>query len=96
MPLKLIRKTTNGELQLDGYPVYIAGTVDAAAHLPHSGEAVGESYWVGSEPSKVLYIWNGNFWDGNNGNEGSGSDAAALDAASINQTLIQTGFPAIA
>jgi hypothetical protein len=97
MSFQLIRKTANGDLQLDGLPVYIAGTVATVANLPQSGKAIGESYWVGSGQSKFLYIWNGDLWDCKKDSSVSinGNDAVALDAATINQTLLQTGFPTI-
>ena len=98
MNLKLIRKTVNGDLRLDGLPVYIAGTVDAVAKLPQSGDAIGECYWVGNATSKLLYLWNGDFWACINSGEGNGNGVCndtAIDPATINQTLLQTGFPAI-
>ena len=89
-PLKLVRKTANGDLLLEGQPVYIAGSVATAGDLPVSGEAVGTSYLIGDT---ILGTWTGKQWLVRN-DDGT-SDAAAIDAETINQTLLQTGFQAI-
>ena len=97
-PLKLVRKTANGDLLLEGLPVYIAGSVAAASDLPVSGEAVGASYIIGD---KMLGTWTGKQWlvRNSDGTCDCPSDntinASAIDADTINQTLLQTGFQAI-
>ena len=97
-PLKLVRKTANGDLLLEGLPVYIAGSVAAVTDLPVSGEAMGESYIIGDT---MLGIWTGTRWLVRNSDgtcdcppDGT-SNAVAIDADTINQTLLQTGFQAI-
>ena len=98
-PLTLVRKTANGDLRLEGRPVYIAGSVATKADLPVSGEAVGESYIIGDS---LLGTWTGKRWlvresDTTEGSSGvsTTSNAVAIDAETINQTLLQTGFQAI-
>jgi len=97
-PLKLVRKTANGDLLLEGLPVYIAGSVAAAGDLPVSGEAVGASYIIGD---KLLGTWTGKQWHVRNSDgtcdcpSGGTNNASAIDAETINQTLLQTGFQAI-
>ena len=100
-PLKLVRKTANGDLLLEGLPVYIAGSVAAEADLPVSGEAIGEGYIVGTD-KPFLAVWMGKwFLYGTNGGEHcdcppeSTNSVTAIDAETINQTLLQTGFQAI-
>ena len=98
-PLTLVRKTANGDLRLEGRPVYIAGSVATQADLPVSGEAVGESYIIGDS---LLGTWTGTRWlvrendtSGDRSGEGTTNGAAAIDAETLNQTLLQTGFKAI-
>ena len=98
-PLKLVRKTANGDLLLEGLPVYIAGSVAAKTELPVSGVAVGEGYIVGKD---TFAVWIGKWiFYGNEGGEHcdclpeSTSSVTAIDAETINQTLLQTGFQAI-
>ena len=90
-PLKLVRKTANGDLLLEGLPVYIAGSVATASDLPVTGEAVGECYLIGNA---LLGTWTGNRWLVGDSPINAG-DATAIDAETINQTLLQTGFQAI-
>jgi len=90
-PLKLVRKTANGDLLLEGQPVYIAGSVATTADLPVSGEAAGECYLIGNT---LLGTWNGKQWLVGDSPVNT-SDAAAIDAETINRTLLQTGFQAI-
>jgi hypothetical protein len=58
-PLKLVRKTANGDLTLDGVPVHIVGTTVAKTDLPVSGNEVGAGYFVGNDG---LGIWDGIQW----------------------------------
>ena len=93
-PLTLVRKTANGDLRLEGLPVYIAGSVATQADLPVSGEAVGESYIIGDQ---LLGTWTGKRWlvresDGDGSGENHTSSVSAIDAETLNQTLLQTGF----
>jgi len=90
-PLKLVRKTANGDLLLEGLPVYIAGSVATTADLPVSGEAMGECYFIGNT---LLGTWTGKRWLVGD-NPIKTSNASAIDAETINQTLLQTGFQAI-
>jgi len=87
----LVRKTANGDLFLEGLPVYIAGSVATANDLPMSGEAVGECYIISN---MLLGIWTGKQWLVGD-HPINPSDASAIDAETINQTLLQTGFQAI-
>ena len=59
MPLKLIRKTANGDLKLDGVPVHILGTIASKTDMPVSGIEVGAGYFVGND---LLGIWDGMQW----------------------------------
>ena len=90
-PLTLVRKTANGDLRLEGQPMYIAGSVASQADLPVSGEAVGESYIIGDA---LLGTWTGKQWLIREGeaDERAISGASAIDADTLNQTLLQTGF----
>ena len=90
-PLKLVRKTANGDLILEGLPVYIAGSVDNAADLPVSGKATGECYLIGNT---LLGTWTGKRWLVGDSPINMG-DASAMDTETINQILLQTGFQAI-
>ena len=91
MSLKLIKKTASGDLQLDGIPVFIAGSVTAEADLPVSEERIGAAYFVGNG---AFCVWNGKSWTKNEGNTGI-CNAAAIDSKTINRILQQTGFPEI-
>jgi hypothetical protein len=59
MSLKLIRKTPDGDVQLDGTPIFIAGSVTSKNQLPISGIDVGEAFFVDTES---LCVWNGTQW----------------------------------
>ena len=91
MSLKLIRKTASGDLQLDGIPVFIAGSVTAEADLPVSEERIGAAYFVGNG---AFCVWNGKSWTKNEWSSGT-CNAAAIDSKTINRILQQTGFPEI-
>ena len=96
-PLKLIRKTANGDLRLEGFPVYVAGTVATEGDLPVSGESIGESYVVGKDQ---FAVWIGKwiFYSHKNGEScdcPSDHDCEPMDADEMNQLLLQTGFPPI-
>jgi len=61
-PLKLIRTTENGNLQLEGLPLYIAGTVASVTDLPPCGQSMGELYIVENVGQPVLYVWTQTEW----------------------------------
>jgi hypothetical protein len=74
--------------------------VATTADLPVSGEAVGESYFVGNHHQPLLAVWTGTQWKVDYGTDDLGenpttSDIAAIDAETINRTLLQTGFQPI-
>ena len=93
MSLKLIRKTASGDLQLDGIPVFIAGSVTTEADLPVSEDRIGAAYFVGNSS---FCVWNGKSWtrvaSGGGNDSGHLPCAAEIDNETINQLLLKTGF----
>ena len=102
-PLKLVRKTANGDLELDGFPIHIAGTVDSESALPVLDNVKGAIFEVViNDLLCSLHFWSGKQWDcifsteENTSKDTSGDcSITPIDTTTLNQILQQTGFPVI-